>query len=784
MRTRIRTSAAVAAALTAGATLATLTAFPAVAADGDVDVVNTETVQAYTDATGKVQSKRIYEQLALTGNGAVDLTNPVVTKGLRNLDGFGGLDVQDGKQVVDVDVDGEENLRSVSDYEGDLPLDIAVHYMLDGKQVDAADVVGQSGDLTVAYTVRNVTGQTETVSIPDGHGGTIKRDVEVILPMVGSLSTVLPSSFRDVRSGEANMAGDGEGGTQLNFTMTLLAPIGSDTAEFGYSAHVTDAVVPQASVSALPVDPLESPSFKSAGTSYQSGASTGAELANGAAQIDENLLKLRDGAGDLLAGLIQLRDGAGQLSDGLYDDAVPGAGRLSAGADELQSGLGRIDEGAGRLKDGSARLSSGSQDALRGSQKLTDGLGRLSAGLDKLSGVKGLPAAQDGIRKLKAGVDTILANFGDPTKPETLIGGLVALNSGLTQLEAGSGGLVAGLQRLNSDSEGLGALIAQIQANSGPLQAKIQQGLGQLGQVAGSIKADPGCTGACQPKVDGLIGALTVFGNTLSTELTQSLGNIIGGIQLARSALTNPDPTQGLIAGAQMLNAKLGEAKVGSAKLLGGATKLKAGNQKVRNGLDDLSVGITAAVSGVMRLSSGAGDAHTGSGTLTNGLGQIAGGAGDLAGGAGQLADGTGQAYDGSGRLSDGAGKLADGLGDAADGSGLLVDGLGKAVDGVPQLRDGAQKLSDKGTSKLVDAGESTAQEYGQMYAVLAAGAERAQEDKMIVGAPDDAVGLAAYSFEIQGEDGEGSRNAVRALAGLVVIGAGAGAFALRRRLV
>ena len=97
---------------------------------------------------------------------------------------------------------------------------------------------------------------------------------------------------------------------------------------------------------------------------------------------------------------------------------------------------------------------------------------------------------------------------------------------------------------------------------------------------------------------------------------------------------------------------------------------------------------------------------------------------------------------------------------------------------------DGAQRLSDEGTSKLVEAGEDTAQSYGELYATMEAGSERAQTENMAYGAPQDAIGLTAYSFVIEGENGEGGRNLARGLAGLAVLGAGAGAFALRRRLV
>ncbi|HSE71973.1 MAG TPA: hypothetical protein VLA97_14515, partial [Nocardioidaceae bacterium] len=284
------------AAVTATAALVSaMAALPAAAAEGDVKVVNTETVQVYTDASGKVDTQRVYEQLALTGAGSVEVRNPISEDGLRNLDGFGGFDVEDGQQVADVEVDGEEHLRTVSDFNGKLPLQVSVQYYLDGKRVDAGDVVGEDGELEVVYTVKNVTAQDQEVTFDDGKGGTVTKTVSVPIPMVGSLTTTVPGNFTEVRSEKANIAGDGKGGTKLSFTMTLFPPLGSDTAELSYTAKITDGLVPRASISALPVNPLESPTFKTAAESYQGGADTGIELTDGASQIDANLLKLRDG---------------------------------------------------------------------------------------------------------------------------------------------------------------------------------------------------------------------------------------------------------------------------------------------------------------------------------------------------------------------------------------------------------------------------------------------------------------------------------------------------------
>ena len=153
------------ASLAALSVVAMSAATPAYAADGDVRIVNTETVQVYTSSTGHVETRRVYEQLSLFGNGTVDVSNPISTSHLRNLDGFGGFDVKNGEQVTRTTVDGEKKLRSVSNYGGQLPLTVAVRYKLDGKTVEPGDIVGKSGKLDVEYTVENVTGKSQEVDL-------------------------------------------------------------------------------------------------------------------------------------------------------------------------------------------------------------------------------------------------------------------------------------------------------------------------------------------------------------------------------------------------------------------------------------------------------------------------------------------------------------------------------------------------------------------------------------------------------------------------------------------
>jgi putative membrane protein len=928
-------------AVTAATGLVGLLAAAPVFADGSgsgsgVHVVNTETVQVYLNSKGDVQSKRVYEQIALTGHGDVDFANPVSTDSLRNLDGFGGFEVRGGDQIVKTSVDGTKHYRSVSNYDQDLPVSITPEYYLDGERVNPGDIVGESGSLRVQFTVKNLTTHKQQVSYPDGHGGTTTSAVDVPVPMVGSLTTDLPSTFTHVQPGGANTAGDGTGGTTMSYTMTLFPPIGSTTARFGYTADITDGVVPDVNVSMLPVDPMASPTFKSAADSYKGGADTGAQLVDGAGQIDTNLLKLRDGAATLLAGLIKLRNGADQLHTGLADTAAPGAKKLADGAGQLDDGLGQINDGAeqlaggsGQLADGARRLSAGAGeayaggkklrngairlrnglgDANDGGQKLKDGAERLSAGL--LDAHAKAPQLVDGLTQLKGGlqlvhsgltqmydqvggiptqaqplfdgIDQLIAGIGSSSQPGTIIYGIDAVRAGLSEalpkietmadgvyntdaanpgayqkltcagavLEAvkdgtlGGGDLTAGsenpcfmstanprglvppmpaLDPTQTGTQVLGSVISQLGSGRDDLatpgnlvnQSTLYGGLmtlkAQLSHIPSSAVDQPGAIAAlaavecgldstsvdsvtlpggvpasvlCRTDADGKkLDGVTQGLDKLSAGVDQLVNGIVQRIQAGIGDLTDTPVDMTLRGGLNGLTAGVDQLSTGGDLLLAGLNQLATGSVDLANGTADLSTGLVKLNDGGLQLAAGAG-------TLTSGLGQISSGAGDLSAGAdklhagaGDLADGTARSKDGSSQVADGASQLSDGLGDAADGSGRIADGLQQAANGAPQLVDGAQRLSTEGMGQLVKAGESTAQNYGEMYAVMQAGAERAHTHSMAFGAPKGADGLTAYSFIMKGDDGESGRNWTRGIAALAVLGLGAGAFALRRRL-
>src|SRR5436305_1002532 len=293
-------------AITSGSAAAAVTA-----AKTPSRVVNRETVQINASSTGAVDTARLFNQLTVYGDGTYRVADPTATDGIRNLDGFAAPKVVNGQAVWNVTTNGRADRRTVANVPASkLPVTLKASYTLDGKAISPSNLVGKTGTVVASYTVANTTAAPTAISYKDGHGKTVTETINLVSPLVGQLQTDLPDTFTDVRTPRADLAGDGHGGTIAAFTLVLFGPIGAPAQSFGWTAHVTDAAVPPATLQVLPVVPSRHPELKTGEDGYQQGAETGAELTDGAGQIDANLVKLRDGAGQLLDGLSRAADGA------------------------------------------------------------------------------------------------------------------------------------------------------------------------------------------------------------------------------------------------------------------------------------------------------------------------------------------------------------------------------------------------------------------------------------------------------------------------------------------
>ncbi|HEY0474496.1 MAG TPA: hypothetical protein VGD34_22650, partial [Kribbella sp.] len=724
------------------------------------------------DPSGKVDSARVYEQLSFTGKGRAKVANPVSTNGLRNLDGFGGLSVKDGSMTVDLAVDGEQRMRTVSDFEKSrLPVKVAVTYSLDGKQLrKPADAVGRSGRLTAHYVVENTSAKPRTIKVIDGYGKEVSEETDVVIPMVGQLATVLPPGFSGVSSDEANKAGDGKGGTRLSFTVTLFPPIGAASAEFGWSADVKDAVIPEAELTALPVSPLDSPTFKTAVSGYESGAKKGTDLVDGGTALDANLIKVRDGAEKLLSGLLQLNAGAKTLNAGLADQAAPGADKLAAGAKDLRNGLGDLNRGAGLLDQktgeaaaGAGKLNKGAGDLQKGADKVNTGAGQLKTGSGKVANglgqvtretpalVGGLTQVSGGLKGVEDGLAQMYGGIGGlPAKAKPLHDGVKQLRGGIGSV-SDAGTLLGGLENLKKQL-----------AAAGPGIDKMRGGLHCASDALKAVSSgkpvgtyDAACYGDAAAALNGPAGALNTGPESnpvkklILDSLLQQLGSItdpapdldkplpdtaklqaamaylkgrlteraVPGLGRLQCGLDNrvlgcPSSEAGLVQGLGLVDAGVGalvSGVVGSVQGgIGGANDTPA-NNSLRGGINGLQGGVGEIQAGGKKLLAALMQLSDGATRVDTGLGELTTGTKRLKAGTGVLVNGTTKLDNGLVLLNGGTGQLADGVGKASSGSQQLATGSGDLASGIGAAAEGSKKLSD-GLQSAADGGPALPQ--------------------------------------------------------------------------
>mgnify|MGYP003574046438 FL=1 len=252
-------------------TLAGMATFPlanAAPVSDELTISNYESVSANLSPTGELQTAIIVDQLTVFGNGEAVVSNPVVGQSQRNLSTLEQFTAENGAVETTVSANGTTELRALSDYDGALPASLTATYYLDGEEIDPEDLGSATGELRVEYTVTNETGELETITYTDAAGNTVTKEVMIYTPLAGSFSTVLPSSFSNVASPEAAVAADGRGGTKVQWSLTLLPPLSSPTATFGYTAEIADGAIPEANLSLIPVKPMDNATAASAVASY------------------------------------------------------------------------------------------------------------------------------------------------------------------------------------------------------------------------------------------------------------------------------------------------------------------------------------------------------------------------------------------------------------------------------------------------------------------------------------------------------------------------------------
>jgi putative membrane protein len=558
------------------------------------------------DADGTINQTAMVTQVSAVGDGNMTVNVPIGTDSVRNLDGFGSVPVQDQNATFNLNVNGSAEQRTYSTAEQNI-LAVKAKVTLDGKPIDAKDVVGKTGLLDVEYTVVNSGKSKQTVSYQNVRGETVTEEQEVDLPIGGSVEIVLPQGFNEITATGANIGGDGTGQTKLSYSLVLFAPLGNPVATFGYQTRIAAGTLPSAEFTFLPIVPLDNPSVVTAKKTLTGVAESGTSIYGAGVKLSENLLKLQDGAAQLLAGLTTAASGASDLAAGLNNTAVPGARKLEDGAGELAAGLAPAAPGA-------EKLATGIDGAATGAGKLAFQLGpqgQIGGGINTLAaGAPALKASGDAVpvqaKKLTDAATAYSVYLGLLNKQIEYLTGTPPLPS--YSVKAQLGAIKANAVNCNLACGGaIDVAVATLESVvDGPNSANPPLGISSMEQVLNSGFTYLGKAVPAMTDVNADLTA-TAAALTASAPGTKEQLNALakGLLDLQFGVVTNPDPLTGAYAGASALAGGLDFAAENTATLATGLAKAADGSQQLADGTTKLADGLVTAADGSQQLADG-----------------------------------------------------------------------------------------------------------------------------------------------------------------------------------
>ncbi len=350
-----------AAALTLAGAMVCGTAL-ATAADGNQAAKKTETVYVTLNSDGSA-SKTTDSVWLHSDTGLSGYSDETTLSDLSML-----------KNTEQPQQDGDRLIFSTSDtdawYQGtagtDLPVTAAITWTLDGKDVKAEDITGQSGHLVMHVTFTN---KTRTLQTIDGESRA------VCTPFVTAVAATLDADvFSNVTAENATVQSESSRVLVGGVCMPGLAETydGLLTGDFSQlNDYLHDDVTIEADVKDFAMPMM----YIAAATSARTLGET--EEIQNYGDVFDDLDKLDDAMQQLIDGGKALVDGTDKVDDGT-NTLLSGISTLDDGAAALAEGASKVDSGASGVQSGAHQVSSGAADAASGAAQLQAGVSQLA----------------------------------------------------------------------------------------------------------------------------------------------------------------------------------------------------------------------------------------------------------------------------------------------------------------------------------------------------------------------------------------------------------------------
>lgn len=613
-----------------------------------------KTVKMTGDSSGADKEETVY--VIADANGAAE--EKIVSVWLRNKEGEDTIsDIANLKDIQNVKGDEEftqdderltwqangSDIYYTGESEEQLPVDVKITYFLDGEEIDAKELAGKSGKVTIKFEYTNnsvvekeVNGKKEKVSTP-------------FLMVSGMMLPTDTFTNIEVTNGKVLNDGDkaivvGAAFPGLNDDMKLSELSDKLDVEFPEEFEVTADVEDFELLMTLTMGTTEI--FGGINTEDIDDATDTSALTDMIDKVSDALLQLSDGSGQLTEGLTQLSTN--------MKDFKTATDKFSDGLTQYTSYVDKFDKAAAKIAESTSGLN------------------------DKV------PTLVAGIEELNAGISLLRQSISEDKKNTTLLAGATQVNGGVKKLQSA----------MNKMYGSLDENIKTYQSNIQKLTEGIEEAKTQLKTAAEGVKQYKDGLAKIKAAATGYVAAgdlQTAVGYYAKLDenyekLTQVYDQMLVGYEQLLEYEEKLGQCEGAVSALTTIKGEMDEGK-----LIENLKTLKAGTQAVQDGIKKLSVNLNKKLAPGMQ-------------KLADEAGQLPDGISKLSGYMTQLSDGITQLAEKSSELTEGAAQIIDAEVKLKEGVDKLKDGSTKLGTGIGQLRSEATDKLSKLTDADIDA--------------------------------------------------------------------------------
>lgn len=643
-----------------------------------------ETVYVLTDANGNV-NKTIVSDWLKNKDGSDKLEDKSDLKDIENVKSDADyITGEDG--AITWNANGEDiYYQGTTDKQ--LPVDVKVTYLLDGKEMSPSEIAGKSGKVTIKFEYTNNQKKEITVN---------GKKTEMYVPFTMISGMILDGNkFRNVEVNSGKVISDGNrlvvvglGFPGMNSNLALSDITGDSKTEFPETVEVTADVEDFSLALTLTMGSADLISAVDVDS-----VTAVDDLKDVVKKLVESTDALQTGSAKLNEGLKTLKNSFGTYSTGIktYVNTVnSNIGLLNEKVPSFVDGTKQISDGVGQI----VGAMEGDNGAVSGANQLAQGSAELSNGLNDLANSVGTVGSTDnntvtgavnniatGSSTLFSYVDKMLAGFDDQNGSYGLTNGSKAVSDGSKAVSDGVNALVS---QLNKMIQTINISISDNEKSIAQLNAVIRGGKNP--QTGADLTAQE--IAVYNAQIQQLTGANTALKTMLQNMNPETMNQQL--TTLSQGAKSVADGASGVLNGVATLQNGLKEFKTQGNTLVQGTAQLNSSMSQL--------------VAGIGKLQTGSVQVKDGSAALASGVNQLYGAVKN------QLQPGVSTLYDGANLLSTSVNQLYEGTKPTAKDVNTLLSGTDQLASGIGELQTGAETLSsgmkqfnDEAISKVSD---------------------------------------------------------------------------------